>query len=109
MIRFEDTLFYPKQVMEQVCLCGGGNLLFDDDQPYDYSLEESKPDHKHQQKNNFVTAMIQYGTNATRLRNMTEMDVAFAVEYLNPTLMQAFAKISIQLADLDQLDNSQRT
>lgn len=90
MIRFEDTLFYPKQVMEQVCRCGGGNLLFDDDQPYDYSLEESKPDHKHQQKNNFVTAMIQYGTNATRLRNMTEMDVAFAVEYLNPTLMQAF-------------------
>ncbi len=90
MIRFEDTLFYPKQVMKQICHCGGGKLLFNNTQPYDYNLEESKPDHKHQQKNNFVTAMIQYGTNSTRLRNMTEMDVAFAMEHLSPTLMQAF-------------------
>ncbi len=86
MIRFEDTLFHPKQVMEQVCYCGGGTLL----ENHDYSLEEAKPEHKHQRKNNFVTAMIEYGTNATRLRNMTHNDVNFAVQHLNPKLMEAF-------------------
>ena len=100
MIRFEDTLFYPKQVMEAVCHCGGGKLLSEPSssssgnkkqhQLHDYTFEEAKPDHKHQQKNNFVTAMIEYGTNATRLRNMTDADVRFAIESLNPTLMQAF-------------------
>ena len=92
MIRFEDTLYYPKKVMQEVCRCGGGKLLFDEKQhqQYNYNLEEAKPDHKHQQKNNFVTAMIEYGTNATRVRNMTEMDIAFAVQNLNPTLMRAF-------------------
>jgi len=86
MIRFEDTLFYPKQVMEEVCHCGGGTLL----EEHDYSLEEAKPEHKHEQKNNFVTAMIEYGTNATRLHNMTQQDVNFAIQNLNPTLMKTF-------------------
>lgn len=105
IIRFEDTLFYPKQVMEEVCHCGGGKLLSErsssssgnkkqhqlqHDHDHDYTFEEAKPDHKHQQKNNFVTAMIEYGTNFTRLRNMTDEDVRFAIESLNPTLMQAF-------------------
>jgi len=144
IIRFEDTLFYPQQVMAQVCRCGGGTLVSDEstataestakpppsssssrpsdpsrhdhdhdgatnqnNQPrqaqaqapqpassssrsYRYSLEEAKPDHKHERKNNFVTAVIQYGTNETRFRNMTKDDLRFAVEHLNPVLMEAF-------------------
>eukprot|EP00533_Pseudo-nitzschia_delicatissima_P002370 CAMPEP_0116079666 /NCGR_PEP_ID=MMETSP0327-20121206/1265_1 /TAXON_ID=44447 /ORGANISM="Pseudo-nitzschia delicatissima, Strain B596" /LENGTH=496 /DNA_ID=CAMNT_0003570309 /DNA_START=97 /DNA_END=1587 /DNA_ORIENTATION=+ len=86
VIRFEDTLFYPKQVMEQVCHCGGGTLAVN----HDYSLDEAKPEHKHDHKNNFVTAMIEYGTNSTRLRNMTKEDIGVAIQHLNPTLMQAF-------------------
>merc|ERR1712070_1313499 len=86
MIRFEDALFYPKQVMEQVCHCGGGSLADE----YDYSLEEAKPDHKHNHKSNFVTAMIEYGKNTTRLRNMTKEDIGFAIQRLDPKLMEAF-------------------
>mmetsp|Transcript_80368 Transcript_80368/g.162794 ORF Transcript_80368/g.162794 Transcript_80368/m.162794 type:complete len:235 (+) Transcript_80368:1-705(+) len=104
IIRFEDTLFYPKQVMAEVCHCGGGKLLSEPPssslsfsttrssyrQKHDYGLEEAKAHHKHEKKNNFVTAMIEYGTDATRLRNMTGDDVRFAVESLNTELMKAF-------------------
>eukprot|EP00536_Pseudo-nitzschia_multiseries_P005859 jgi/Psemu1/13819/gm1.13819_g len=108
IVRFEDTLFYPREVMAEVCHCGGGRLIgepsTDTDadietgsgdhsyrpQPqHDYSLEQSKPHHTHEGKSNFVQAMVRYGTNATRLRNMTRDDIRFAVEHLNPLLMQA--------------------
>jgi len=95
IIRFEDTLYFPKQVMAEVCHCGGGMLLSEPSlstgkQRHDYNIEEAKPDHKHEGKNNFVTAMIEYGTNATRLRNMTDEDVRFAIQSLDPILMEAF-------------------
>lgn len=116
IVRFEDTLFYPRKVMAEVCHCGGGklrsepsffeatgysnsnssssssnnNISNNNNQGHHYVFEEAKPDHKHGQKNNFVTALIEYGTNATRLRNMTDDDVRFAVKNLNPNLMKAF-------------------
>jgi len=104
IVRFEDTLFYPSEVMAEVCHCGGGRLIgepssgngnrnggsYEQQIRHDYSLEDSKPHHRHEGKSNFVQAMVRYGTNATRLHNMTRDDIRFAVEHLNPELMKAF-------------------
>lgn len=86
IIRFEDTLFHPKQVMKAVCQCGGGQLSQSN---FQYLLHEAKWNHK-QAQNNFVTAMVKYGNAEGRYRNMTSEDLAFAKESLNSKLMEAF-------------------
>eukprot|EP00934_Nitzschia_sp_Nitz4_P002577 Nitzschia sp. Nitz4//scaffold227_size32659//14792//16041//NITZ4_007899-RA/size32659-processed-gene-0.26-mRNA-1//-1//CDS//3329542797//2567//frame0 len=85
LIRFEDTLFHGRQVMEQVCACGGGTLS----QSYQYLVDEAKWSHKHKQ-NNLVSAMIQYGTETGRYRNMSSEDLAFAHQHLDQGLMSEF-------------------
>ena len=85
IIRFEDTLYYPTKVMEQVCLCGGGTVT----KPYKYLVSEAKYNHK-QQQNNLVTAIIKYGTNTTRYNNLTIDDIKFIQQHVNSTLMKVF-------------------
>ena len=110
IIRFEDTLFYPTQVVEQVCTCGGGTVLIKDNTTtttttttIQYNLKESKPHHPNSQHTNFVTAMIKYGGgNANgngngnntaidrRIHNMLDEDIRFAMETINPKIMKMF-------------------
>lgn len=87
MIRFEDTLFHGRQVMKQVCECGGGELVATD--RHFYLLDEAKWQHKHAQ-NNMISAMIKYGTDAGRYRNMTNDDLDFARRHLDPSLLDLF-------------------
>ena len=86
MIRFEDTLFHGEAVMKQVCECAGGEPVSD---KFLYSLEEAKSSHKHEQ-NNFVSAMIHYGTDEGRYHNMTPEDLDFARDHLDPALLDLF-------------------
>ena len=85
IIRFEDTLFHGKEVMRQVCECGGAQ------QPsqLSYVVDEAKWDHTHAQSN-MVTAIIKYGTESNRYRNMTNEDLLFAHKSLSPELMEEF-------------------
>ncbi|KAG7348538.1 hypothetical protein IV203_017243 [Nitzschia inconspicua] len=85
LIRFEDTLFHPKQVMEEVCRCGGGELV----KPFRYLVDEAKWNHK-QEQNNMVTAILRYGTARGRYHNMTKDDIAFSDRILNSTLLDVF-------------------
>jgi len=87
MIRFEDTLFHARQVMKQVCECGGGELVSPD--RHIYHLDEAKWQHKHAQ-NNMVSAIVKYGTDAGRYRNMTREDLEFARNHLDPSLLDLF-------------------
>jgi hypothetical protein len=87
IVRFEDTLFHPKQVMARVCECGGGQLSSN----FVYVVEEAK-NHKHEQ-NNFVSAIVRYGADEgghKRYRNMTQDDIDFARKSLNRKLMETF-------------------
>ena len=83
IIRFEDTLFRSAEVMEQVCKCAGGETR----PKFLYHVGEAKK-HAHKQ-NNFISAMIKYGTAKDRFRNMTEEDLLYARNNLNPKLMSA--------------------
>jgi hypothetical protein len=85
IIRFEDTLYYPTQVMEQVCVCGGATPQ----QPHKYLVSEAKYNHK-QQQNNLVSAIIKYGTNKTRYNNLTNYDIKFMQQHVNSTVMKLF-------------------
>jgi hypothetical protein len=85
LIRFEDTLFHPKQVMKEVCHCGGGELV----EPFRYFVDKAKWNHK-QEQNNMITAMIRYGSGKDRYRNMTQDDIDFAERTLNSTLLDVF-------------------
>eukprot|EP00526_Cylindrotheca_closterium_P008652 CAMPEP_0113607142 /NCGR_PEP_ID=MMETSP0017_2-20120614/3226_1 /TAXON_ID=2856 /ORGANISM="Cylindrotheca closterium" /LENGTH=517 /DNA_ID=CAMNT_0000515725 /DNA_START=14 /DNA_END=1565 /DNA_ORIENTATION=- /assembly_acc=CAM_ASM_000147 len=88
IIRFEDTLFHAKTVMKMVCACGGGIFSGNEDEEEEEEsnnggsafrpiLDEAKFEHKHVQ-NNLVSAIVKYGTDRTRYRNMTREDLEFA-------------------------------
>jgi hypothetical protein len=86
VIRFEDTLFHGKQVMDLVCQCGGAQQAASH---FTYLVDEAKWNHKHAQ-NNMLSAMMKYGTDAGRYRNMTDDDLRFAHDTLNMSLMETF-------------------
>jgi hypothetical protein len=85
LIRFEDTLFHGKEVMNQVCECGGAQLS----SQFNYLVDEAKWNHKHAQ-NNMVSAIVKYGTQTRRYRNMTSEDLTFAHSNLDGELMRTF-------------------
>jgi hypothetical protein len=76
LIRFEDTLFHAEQVMKHVCQCGGGIYAGNDESENMFRpiVDEAKWSHKHSQ-NNLVSAIIKYGTDATRYRQMPPEDL----------------------------------
>ena len=102
IVRFEDTLFYPRQVIEKVCNCGGGTMKTSlsnsnstsTSTKFIYNINESKPDHNQKiEHNNFITAMIKYGNTdaySRRIQNMTSEDIQFAIQTLNPKIMKLF-------------------
>jgi hypothetical protein len=91
LIRFEDTLFHAEQVMKHVCQCGGGIYAGNDESENMFRpiVDEAKWSHKHSQ-NNLVSAIIKYGTDATRYRQMTPEDLEFARNTWDNELIEAF-------------------
>lgn len=71
-----------KQQQQQHPTMGGGSAF----RPI---LDEAKFEHKHIQ-NNLVSAIVKYGSDKTRYRNMTKEDLDFAESYLDSELMKAF-------------------
>lgn len=86
MIRFEDTLFHGADVMKKVCECAGGEPV---SSRHQYLLDEAKWSHR-QEQNNFISALIRYGSDDGRYRNMTSDDLKFASENLDESLLQLF-------------------
>lgn len=87
MVRFEDTLFHGHSVMKSICECGGGTLVSPN--RHFYLLDEAKWHHKHTQ-NNMISAMIKYGNDNGRYRNMTKEDLEFAQKHLDLALLDLF-------------------
>lgn len=94
LIRFEDTLFHAEHVMRQVCNCGGGIYAGSTDdssspESFRHVIDEAKWTHKHSQ-NNLVSAILKYGTDSGRYRQMTSQDLKFARDTWDEELIQAF-------------------
>ena len=83
MVRFEDLLFAPKQLLRIIADCVGADVV----DPMRYHAKSAKTHGSH---TDLVGAMIKFGTGRGRLANMTQHDLDFADATLDDTLLRVF-------------------
>jgi hypothetical protein len=89
MVRFEDLIFYPKQVVQTVCECAGGEL---NKGKFKYVTGSAKKgDGAHgKDKTGYLQALSRYGKVDGRYTGMEDADLQYALQHLDPQLMQLF-------------------
>ncbi len=89
MVRHEDLIFYPDQVVQKVCQCIGGKYLF---HGRGFQLTEASakwgPGHG-ATKTGFVDAWIKYGHERT-YDHFDPLDKAKAIEYFDKQMLRTF-------------------
>lgn len=89
IIRFEDLMYHPEEVVSTVCTCGGGVMR---DGNFTYMLDSAKGSTgAHHGAAGLAAAMIRYGDAEIRVKGFTEDDLSYAREKLDPVLMEKFA------------------
>jgi hypothetical protein len=92
MIRFEDLLFHPEEVVEAVRECVGAEYKHAEFQ-YQAGPAKTHPYFSQFKKNpsSMISAWVKYGQNRERaMRNMTTADRMYAAKYLDEDLMRQF-------------------
>ena len=91
MVRMEDLIFYPQQVIPQLCKCAGGSLLhsYNDIQVPLESSKRNVPGHQQRLSTTYLQAVIKYGNLRTWDRFPLRDHVA-ARAILDAELMQTF-------------------
>lgn len=88
-VRFEDILFNPEHVVEQVCTCVGGHTI--NKGKFNYKEDSAKPDKgTHKGANGLVSSILRYGNPNLRLEGWTKLDYDYAQKHLNMTLMTRY-------------------
>ena len=104
MIRMEDLLFFPDQVVPDICKCAGGELIHRNETtneplPVQIPVTSTKinghsspitPKGQKTQQTGYVDALIKYGNPATRFRGHSPQDLQYAAHYLDKELMKLF-------------------
>jgi len=96
IIRMEDLLFFPDEVVPQICECAGGKLKVTRKAHVHIVAESAKLKHstkfmeEGQEHTGYLDALIRYGTSKTRFKGMTPQDLQYASHYLNRTIMDLF-------------------
>ena len=99
IIRFEDIIFFPKEVTEAVCKCAGGTLghRADDkdvmDGSFHYVVRSAKAGFGHgpqSHRNGLIDSWIRYGSPNPQDEYSTE-DLSLAEQVLDPLIMETFA------------------
>jgi hypothetical protein len=88
VVRFEDLVFHPVAVTTAVCECAGGAV----NEKFKYVTGSAKVGDAHgKEKTGYIDAIIRYGNDrGDRWKGMTEADLTYTREYLDPTLMELF-------------------
>jgi len=102
-VRMEDLLYFPNEVIGQVCQCAGGRLIHTNETtgkalPVKLARESLKEHHKSrglskeekQKQTDYLSALIKYAQPSTRFQGMTPQDLQYASHYLDKKLMQTF-------------------
>ena len=104
MVRFEDLVFHPKQVIQTVCECAGGTLKHEKE--FQYIVSSAKITEGHgNDKTGYVDAIIRYGsTRFPRWHNggMTDSDRRYAMVHLDQEMMNVFQYPFPEKAIIDQ-------
>ncbi|CAB9525436.1 expressed unknown protein [Seminavis robusta] len=96
IVRMEDLLFFPDQVVPQICACAGGRLLRGDNATVQVVAQSAKSKHstkymeEGEEHTGYLDALIKYGHSATRFKGMTPHDLQYAQQYLNRDMMELF-------------------
>ena len=98
LIRMEDLLFFPDEVVPQICACAGGVLTLGNSTNRSIRLVVESAKSKHstkfmaegQEHTGYLDALIRYGTSATRFKGMTPQDLQYAGHYLDKNIMDLF-------------------
>ena len=88
-VRFEDLLFYGKNVTETLCKYGGGVPRRDHFVHVKSSAKLGTAAHG-ANKTGLLDALIQFGTDEGRLTGMTKRDLELSHKLLDPNLMKMF-------------------
>jgi hypothetical protein len=86
MVRFEDFIFRPKEVLNEICSCAGASPVSD---TFSYVVDSGKWGSAHH-SSNMITAMIKYGSPENRLRSFTPQDLEYAAKHLDKKLLRLF-------------------
>jgi hypothetical protein len=87
IIRMEDLIFFPKQVVKEVCKCGGGVVRT----KFRHMVESVKEDDRATSTGaTLVSAMIRYGSPLLRTKDYTSKDLDFMNRNLDQELLNEF-------------------
>jgi hypothetical protein len=91
MVRYEDVLFYPRELITRICTCAGGVTAPPHEFTYFVNSAKWGPGHgKEEQKTSLISAMMKYANVAKRIKGYTKEDLQLAHEALSEDLMIAF-------------------
>jgi len=89
IVRYEDIIFHPRQVIEEVCECVGGELSA----PFSFIAENPKhgsQGHGDQKKNGLMASIMKLGNFSRRVKGLTAEDLSYSNIALDSDLMQQF-------------------
>lgn len=89
LVRFEDLLFYGKNVRQTLCRCGGGVPRREHFVHIRSSAKLGTRAHG-ANKTGLLDALIQFGTDEERITGMTQRDLELSQQWLDPNLMKLF-------------------
>jgi hypothetical protein len=91
MVRYEDVLFHPRELITRICACAGGVTAPPKEFTYFVNSAKWGPGHgKEEQKTSLIPAMMKYANVAKRIKGYTKEDLQLAHEALSEDLMNAF-------------------
>lgn len=92
IVRYEDLIFYPHQVVTRVCECGGGSMRKDGTFHYvTQSAKKGKNAHgPSSARTGYVDAIIKYGSAAHRFDGYTPHDLKYFHDSINKEHMKMF-------------------
>jgi hypothetical protein len=90
MVRYEDLLFYGKEVTTAACHCFGGTMK---SQQFKHVGESAKKGDIHLNKTSLIDNIIKFGNKkeTDKIKGMTRDDLEFAKETFSQDMMTTFA------------------
>ena len=86
IVRFEDVMISPKEVVTKVCECGGGIIKGE----FKMVADAAKKGAAHKGSSGLVSALTRYGDPKKRVEGMEKADLDYARQHLRDDLMEAF-------------------
>ena len=87
VLRFEDLMFHPENVVERICTCAGGKMA---PGPFQYVADSAKKGKAHSGSNGLVNSMVKYGDVEKRTHAYTPMDLDYAKSSLRSDVLDMF-------------------